>query len=50
MEYEFLDVKMHEKLVETYLVIRLLEGDDPPYIGGEVSIPLKELKEKLDGL
>jgi hypothetical protein len=24
MEYEFLDVKMHEKPVETYLVIRLL--------------------------
>jgi hypothetical protein len=50
MEYEFLDVKMHGKPIKTYLVIRLLEGDDPPYIGGEVSIPLKELKEKLDGL
>jgi hypothetical protein len=50
MEYDFLDVRMHEKPVETYLVIRLLAGDDPPYIGGEVSIPLKELKEKLDGL
>jgi hypothetical protein len=48
MEYEFLDVRIHEKPVETYLVIRLLAGDDPPYIGSEVSIPLKELKEMLD--
>jgi hypothetical protein len=39
MEYEFLDVKMHEKPVETYLVIRLLGGDDQPYIENEVSFP-----------
>jgi hypothetical protein len=50
MEYEFLDVKMHGKPIKTYLVIRLLGGDDQPYIENEVYIPLKELKEKLDGL